>query len=109
VLGGIGEPVVNEEELNEVRRKIRALNVENMLGWQTQILRTVMDMMPPEIRTQVLAAISTSLEAQKKEYELLPFKRLPPEWADLMSSENHEQFLSICKDIELKLGLANAA
>ena len=100
---------MNEEELNEVRGKIRALNVENILGWQTKILRTVIDMMPSEIRAQVLAAISSSLEEQKREYELLPFKQLPPEWADLLSSENHEQFLSICKDIESKLGLANPA
>lgn len=100
---------MNEDELNELRGKIRAMNLENMLGWQTKILRTVIDMLLPEIRAQVLAAISTSLEAQKNEYELLPFKRIPPEWADLLSSENHEQFLAICRDIEIKLGLANAA
>ncbi len=100
---------MTEEELNELRGKIRAVNLENMLNWQTKILRLVTEMLPPEIKSQVLTAITTSLEAQKKEYELLPFKGLAPEWADLMTSENHEQFLAICKDIESKLGLTGAA
>lgn len=100
---------MNEEELNEIRAKMRAMNIEQMFGWQTKVLRMVLDMMPKEISSEIRTAITTSLEAQKKEYELLPFKRLPAEWADLMSSENHEQFLSICKDIEQRLGLANAA
>jgi hypothetical protein len=100
---------VTEEELNELRAKIRAMNVEQMLGWQTKVLRMVLEMLPSEVGAQIRSAISTSLDAQKKEYELLPFKGLPAEWADLMSSENHEQFLAICKDIESKLGLADAA
>ncbi len=99
---------MTEEELIEMRGKIRAMNVENMLGWQTRLLRTIVDMLPLPTRTQVLAAISTSLTAQKREYEVLPFKGLSPEWADLMSSENREQFLAICKDIEAKLGLPHA-
>lgn len=99
---------MNEEELSEIRAKMRAMNIEQLLGWQTKVLRMVLDVMPQEMSSEIRMAITTSLEAQKKDYELLPLKRLPAEWADLMSSENHEQFLSICKDIEQGLGLDNA-
>ncbi len=100
---------MNEKELEAIRTKMRAMNIEQMLVWQTKVLRMVLDMLPAEISSQIRAAIITSLEAQKEQYELIPFKRLSAEWADLMSSENHEQFLSICKDIEKQLGLAHAA
>lgn len=98
---------MNEEELNEIRIKMRAIYIEQMLGWQTKVLRLILDMLPSEISVEVRSAITTSLEAQKKEYEMLPFKKLSAEWADLMSSESHEQFLSICKNIESQLGLTN--
>jgi hypothetical protein len=96
---------MNEQELIELRERMRAVNNEIMLDFLTSVLQITLRTMPPEFRSQIGHAISEKLAAKKQEYALLPFKGLPPEWADLLSAENHEQFMSVCREIERKLEL----